>query len=345
MCVINPTLSAKNPSGPIDALFSWNCSAVGRFVEPNTDFAGWEPPDKAMSNPAMSNKSILQILLFSATFAAASCGVSHNAASSAFLALGDDQLYYEVSGEGFPLVLVSGGSGMDMRQWERIIPALADNYQVISYDPRGIGKSDNPSVRYSDTADLAQLLDYLTVDRVGLIGLSSAGGFVLEFAIEYPERVSGVVAAAPFIPGFEFSRTMLTRLDIFNRAAQEGRKPFLDAMFEDSHFIPAPLDASVRSVARNNMAENFDKGAGFDPALPIPIDPPLIEQLSRISSPVLLLVGELDHPEVLRRNRFLMEELPLAHEKVIVQAGHNTPLENPEAFLSAAGPFLEQIAQ
>ena len=293
----------------------------------------------------MSKKYIFQILLFLATFAGASCGVSHNTASFGLLDLGEDQLYYELSGKGFPLVLVSGGSGMDMRQWERIVPVLAQNYQVISYDPRGIGRSDNPSARYSDTADLERLLDYLTVDRVGLIGLSSAGGFVLEFAIQYPERVSGVVAAAPFIPGFKFSQTMLTRLDIINSAAQEGREPFLDAMFEDAHFIPAPLNASVRSVARDNMAQNFDKGAGFDPALPIPIDPPLIEQLSEVKSPVLLVVGELDHPEVLRRNSFLMDELPLAHQEVIAQAGHNTPLENPEAFLSATGTFLKQIAR
>ena len=130
---------------------------------------------------------------------------------------------------------------------------------------------------------------------------------------------------------------------MINRAAQEGREPFLDAMFEDSHFIPAPMDASVRSVARDNMAQNFDKGAGFDPALPIPIDPPLLEQLSGIKAPVLLLVGELDHPEVLRRNKFLLDELPFARETVILQAGHNTPLENPEAFLSATDPFLKQI--
>ena len=293
----------------------------------------------------MSKKYILQILLLSATFAGASCSVSHSIASSGLLDLGEDQLYYEVSGEGFPMVLVSGGSGMDMRQWERIVPVLAQNYQVISYDPRGIGRSDNPSVRYSDAVDLERLLDYLKLDRVGLIGLSSSGGFVLEFAVQYPERVSGVVAAAPFIPGFEFSQTMLTRLDSINRAAQEGREPFLDAMFEDSYFISAPLNASVRSAARDNMAQNFDKGAGFDPALPIMMDPPLIKQLSAVKSPVLLLVGELDHPEVLRRNRFLMDELPFAHQKVIVQAGHNTPLENPEAFLSATDPFLEQIAQ
>lgn len=293
----------------------------------------------------MKIKSISRLLVISTAFAIAGCATSQSAIVSDFLVVGGDKLYYEVSGKGYPLVLVGGGSGMDLRQWELIAPALTDNYLVISYDPRGVGQSDNPTVKYSDIVDLDALLNHLTLDRVGLVGLSSSGGFVLEFATQYPERVSGVVAAAPFIPGFQFSQAMLNRLDVFNKAAQESRESFLNAMFEDPHFIPAPLDASVRSIARNNMAYNYDKGAGFDPSLPTPIDPPLIEQLFAIKSPVLLLAGELDHPEVKRRNTYLMEEISLAQEKVILQAGHNAPLENPKAFLNAATPFLEQIAK
>ena len=293
----------------------------------------------------MNCKLIVQVMLISTALAIAGCAISRNAATSDFLVVSGDNLYFEVSGDGYPLVLVSGGSGMDLRQWESIVPALAEKYRVISYDPRGIGRSDNPSIKYSDTGDIVALLDHLALDRAALIGLSSSGGIVLEFASQYPERVSGVVAAAPFIPGFDFSQAMLDRLAVFSNAAQEGRESFLDAMFEDPHFIPAPLDGSVRSNARSNMAENYDKGSGFDPSLPIPIDPPLIEQLSRIKSPVLLLAGELDHPEVIRRNAFLIEEISLAQQQVIVQAGHNTPLENPEDFLSAAIPFLEQVAR
>jgi pimeloyl-ACP methyl ester carboxylesterase len=316
--------------------------AVGGFHQEANSFK--EPPDEPLSNNAMIPRANFSTLLTVALIALASCDASHgNTANSDYLTIGGDKLYYETSGNGAPLVLVSGGSGMDLRQWDLVVPTLDDNYRVIRYDPRGVGRSDNPSVRYSDTADLAALLDHLDLDRVGLIGLSSAGGFVLEFASLYPERVSGVVAAAPFIPGFEFSQEMLTRLDVFNNAAQEGREPFLDAMLGDPHFIPAPLDASVRSAARINMAENFDKGSGFDPTLPIPIDPPLIERLSGIKSTVLLLAGELDHSEVLRRNSFLEKEIPRASVKVIEKAGHNAPLENPEAFLGAAAPFLQQI--
>ncbi len=296
-----------------------------------------------MSNSAVNDTRIPLLVFLFLSFSTSGCAAPASVTRSEFLSLGDDRLYYEVTGQGFPLVLVSGGSGMDLRQWASIIPTLAQSFRIISYDPRGVGKSDNPTARYSDSEDLEKLLSQLGIDRVGLIGLSSAGGFVLEFAALKPQGVAGVVASAPFVPGFEFSEPMMARLELFNQAAQKGRTAFLDSMFSDSHFIPAPLDASVRSKAREIMAENFDKGAGFDPSLQIALEPPLIEQISAIESPVLLLAGELDHPEVLRRNKFLLEQIPAAQETVIAQAGHNTPLENPNAFLGAIGPFIQRL--
>ena len=262
----------------------------------------------------------------------------------AFLSLNGDQLHDEVSGDGFPLVLVSGGSGMDLRQWDLVKPTLSRSYRIIRYDPRGVGKSDNPSVAYSDADDLDQLLTHLGVEQAGLVGLSSAGGFVLEFAIQYPDRVAGLVAVAPFVPGFEFSASMMARLDRFSQATAQGREPFLDSMFGDAHFIPVPLDRSVRTMARGIMGYNFDKGEGFDPSLQAVLEPPLIEQLAKIRTPVLLLAGELDHPEVLRRNEYLAAQISSVEEKIIVQAGHNGHLENPAAFLDPTKAFLVMLA-
>jgi pimeloyl-ACP methyl ester carboxylesterase len=286
---------------------------------------------------------LLPSLLLAIVFVCGSCQAPTSVSAVGHLSLGEDQIHYQTSGRGFPLVLVSGGSGMDLRQWDQVATALSSRYRLVLYDPRGIGQSDNPSVPYADTQDLAMLLDHLQLEEVVVIGLSSAGGFVLEFAVEHPQRVLGVVAAAPFVPGFEFSAAMLARLEQFNLAAQEGREPFLDGMFADPHFIPAPLHPSVREMAREIMAENFDKGATFDPSLVIASDPPLIQRLSQVEPPVLLLAGELDHPEVLRRNKFLLREIPDAREKIIPRAGHNTPLENPAGFVEAIEPFLEQL--
>jgi len=292
-----------------------------------------------MNTPSLFSRLLLAFLLVATVSIANS-----SASTSDYLALGDDRIYYEDVGQGFPLVLVSGGSGMDLRQWDRVTPDLSESFRVIRIDPRGIGKSDNPTVRYSDTDDLVKLLDHLGLDRIGLIGLSSSGGFALEFAVQYPERLAGVVVAAPFVPGFEFSASMMERLDRINQAAEKGREPFLDRMFNDPHFFPAPLNRSVRNPARENMGQNFDKGADFDASLPIALEPPLIEQLPKISAPVLLVAGELDHPDVLRRNEFIADRIPATEEKIISQSGHNPPQENPIAFLESINPFLQSVA-
>jgi pimeloyl-ACP methyl ester carboxylesterase len=292
--------------------------------------------------PIRTALPIHPILFFVVLF----CGsVSHAEFQSGFFAAGNDQIYYEVEGRGFPLVMVSGGSGMDLRQWDRVVPNLAKSYKIVRYDPRGIGKSDNPTERYSDTRDLHDLLAALEIGDTVLIGLSSSGGLVLEYALQHRAHVLGVIAAAPFVPGFQFSKDMLTRLQIFSEAAETGRKPFLDSMFADPHFIPAPLDRSIRASARENMGMNYDKGAGFDASLVMTLDPPLIEQLTNISPPVLLLAGALDHSEVHRRNDFLAKQIRSTRQSVVADAGHNAPLENPDAFLNAIRPFLEELSR
>ena len=76
---------------------------------------------------------------------ATDCLAARSDYSAEYLSLGEDRIYYEVSGQGFPLVLVSGGSGMDLRQWDRITPTSSESYRVIRYDPRGI-ELDHPEV-------------------------------------------------------------------------------------------------------------------------------------------------------------------------------------------------------
>lgn len=63
------------------------------------------------------------------------------------------KLYYEVVGEGQPLVLVHAGS-FDRRIWDEQVTAFAGHYKVIRYDVRGHGKSALPTKPYSDTEDL-----------------------------------------------------------------------------------------------------------------------------------------------------------------------------------------------
>jgi pimeloyl-ACP methyl ester carboxylesterase len=257
-----------------------------------------------------------------------------------FASVGTDRIYFESSGDGAPLVLVSGGSGMDLRQWHKVIPLLAKSHRVITYDPRGIGKSDNPTQEYSDSDDLVRLLDYLQLDKVTLVGLSSSGGFALEFAARFPGRLHSLIASAPFVPGYEFSPSMQKRVDRFAEAAQGGREVFLDAMMADPHFV---ANASEKAFVRKVMAFNVDKGAGFDPQLRIPVERPLIQQLQNIETPVLLLAGGLDHEDILHRNRYLQQKIHGARVSLIPGAGHNPQLENPADFAAEIIRFAAEI--
>src|SRR5215208_6198208 len=81
------------------------------------------------------------------------------------------RIYYEVAGEGDPLVLVHAGIA-DSRMWEDQLMAFADRYRVIRYDMRGFGMTAMVDLPFSHHEDLRGLLDSLDVERAHLVGCS-----------------------------------------------------------------------------------------------------------------------------------------------------------------------------
>ena len=98
------------------------------------------------------------------------------------------ELYYELHGQGPPLVLVMG-IGYDSSLWTLAqVPALSTQFQVILVDNRDAGRSSKASHPYTiaDMADdLAGLLDALGIQRSHLLGLSMGGMIALEFALRH----------------------------------------------------------------------------------------------------------------------------------------------------------------
>ena len=76
------------------------------------------------------------------------------------------ELYYEIHGAGQPLVLITG-LGYPLWQWHKMVPFLAEHFQVITFDNRGVGQSDKPAGPYTAqllAADTAGLLDALGIE-------------------------------------------------------------------------------------------------------------------------------------------------------------------------------------
>ena len=111
-------------------------------------------------------------------------------------------MYYEVAGQGVPLLFVHGGLGGGrgsalFRQYH--MPVLAQYVHVIAFDRRAAGLSETPTAGYSFdgfVADIMALLDHLEHERVVLMGHSAGGPQVLQCALTHPERVMALILSS-----------------------------------------------------------------------------------------------------------------------------------------------------
>src|SRR4051794_3187128 len=104
------------------------------------------------------------------------------------VAVADGEIYYEVAGDGHPLILVSGLNGV-ARYWEPQVAALSAKYRVVSYDQRGTGQSDQRQRVFSVdqmARELAGLMDALGIERAHIVGLSTGGAIGQTLAMEQP---------------------------------------------------------------------------------------------------------------------------------------------------------------
>src|SRR5258708_30331786 len=116
-----------------------------------------------------------------------------------FVETNGTKLYYEMMGEGHPLVLIHGGY-MDRRMWDDPLAVFAQHYRVIRYDVRGFGKSELPHVPYADRQDLAALLAFLGIEKTYLLGLSLRGGISLDFTLDYPDMGEALILVGSPLP-------------------------------------------------------------------------------------------------------------------------------------------------
>src|SRR5260370_25285974 len=180
-----------------------------------------------------------------------------------FVETNGTKLYYEMMGEGHPLVLIHGGY-MDRRMWDDQLAVFAQHYRVIRYDVRGFGKSELPQVPYADRQDLAALLAFLGIEKPYLLGLSLGGVIALDFTLDYPDMVEALILFGSPIPGFPYEllfteeqlQQELERRKPFNQAIQERNIPaMVDSFMKNSTLFPPPHNPSARQRVRAYLSE------------------------------------------------------------------------------------------
>lgn len=250
-----------------------------------------------------------------------------------------DGLYFEASGEGQPLLFLHAG-GMDGRMWDAEMHSFADEFRVIRFDARGVGRSEIPIRPYSPADDVATLLGHLGVARVSLVGCSLGGRTAIDFAIEHPELVDSVVLIGAGVSGFAFSGGYQQRVvTILGQLAQGDVQKFVDAWLADSAF--GPRNAESRELVGRMLHDNYRLFTG-DAAFIRPLEPPALERLGELRAPLLALVGATDDADIHEIARILEERAPDARVVTVPDAGHMLNLDAPATFHRLAAAFLRE---
>jgi pimeloyl-ACP methyl ester carboxylesterase len=243
------------------------------------------------------------------------------------------EIYYEVHGDGPPLLLTHGYSSTST-MWQGQVAALSERYKLVLWDMRGHGQSDYPGdpSAYSEAltvADMAALLDAVGAEKAIVGGLSLGGYMSLAFYRAYPERVRALLIIDTG-PGFKKDDAR----DAWNKRAYDTAERFeregLDLLksFSRERSTVTHRDASGLALAARGMLTQRDAR--------------VIESLIEIKVPSLIVVGADDTP-FLAASDYMAAKIPGARKVVIPAAGHAVNIDQPQAFIDAVLPFLDSL--
>ena len=268
-----------------------------------------------------------------------------------FKQIGDLNVSYEVEGEGPPLLLLHGG-GARAQSFEDMVPILAKQFKVYTYDQRGFGKTvrpPQPALSHDQWRDdVLRFMDSFGLEKVALGGWSLGAATALNFVLEYPQRVSHLIligaGGGPGVAqgdrsGFEERRKLLesganaeeivaktfefTRKS-FSRYSQE-HNPRAIEMVRNEHLSNDPK-SYLEMLQANQNREDVNS------------------RLEEITCPTLIIVGDEDSRTPVANSEAFNKTIPNSFMKVIPNCGHHYGYEQPEITCLSITNFLKAFS-
>jgi 3-oxoadipate enol-lactonase len=252
-------------------------------------------------------------------------------------------LYYKSTGKGYPIILISGANGDHQSVWPpSVVDALAMHFQVIQFDNRGVGQSDQPDVLYSIEMmadDVEGLMQALQLQQAHLIGYSMGGQIAAKFAEKYPEKISKMIACVSYANINThvrlFGETLL-ELHELNLAESVIEKIGLPWIFSNQYLeknfssLKKPREES-QPKSLIGFKRHFAAQCAFKSEA---------ECFRNIKAPTLFIAGDEDlicPPDDVKK---FADLIPNSQMIIFSEAGHLLSLEYPDKFAQVICDFL-----
>jgi pimeloyl-ACP methyl ester carboxylesterase len=225
--------------------------------------------------------------------------------------LGDIKVYYEIYGEGQPLILIHGGGG-STQDWSNQIPVFVQHYQVIALDSRGQGRTSDgktPWTYHLMAEDVVHLMNYLKIPKALAVGWSDGGIITIDLALNHPDRIRAIVAFGANISPEGLPDIITLRQGMVD--AQKSKAPVTTAQKLNILWASQP---------------------NYTP-----------QQLASIQVPTLILQGENDQEILLDHVKYIAKTIPTAKLVILSGVGHSAPVEEPGTWNRAVLDFLLKI--
>jgi pimeloyl-ACP methyl ester carboxylesterase len=262
--------------------------------------------------------------------------------------INDIQMFYEVHGEGFPLIMIQGLSA-SLDWWDpRWIQTLSEKFKIIAFDNRGAGRTDISAWEYSIKLfadDTAGLMDALGVPRANVLGLSMGGMIAQELVLNYPEKVKKVILCSTHCGGArsvqasdEVMGILTADVSALALSAEEVARMTIPLLFTKDFIKNTP---GVEELVIEQITKNPISNEAFMRQMSAIMQFDTYDRLSQIKIPTLILHGKQDILIPPENGSILEKAIPGARLVSFENSAHGL-LEETEEVLDTILEFLAE---
>ena len=257
-------------------------------------------------------------------------------------------LYVETHGESGPPVILVHGSWGDHHNWDRVVPLLAGNCRVTSYDRRGHSESERPSGEGSvreDVRDLAALIENLRIAPAHVVGSSFGAIITLKLLIERPDLFASatiheppllrLVAGDPMLAAVQ-ERTASVLDTLSAGQTEAGAKQFVETVA----FGPGTWDQLPPAMQRTFV---FNAPTWFDEMQEQEAFTLDLDSLSEFGGPVLITEGDQSPPFFHVIVERIHDAMPRGQRHIFRGAAHLPHMTHPDDYALVVGSFINGV--